>query len=139
MKTDEVINSLPKVLLHDHLDGGLRPKTIIELAEKQKYSDLPSTDLDELTNWFHSAADSKNLVEYLKGFQHTCGVMQTKDALERVAYEMLEDMKNDGVCYVETRFAPVFHTTKGLHMDEVVKAVLKGLERGKKDFGVGYG
>ena len=139
MKTDEVINSLPKVLLHDHLDGGLRPKTIIELAEKQKYSDLPSTDLAELTNWFHSAADSKNLVEYLKGFQHTCGVMQTKDALERVAYEMLEDMKNDGVCYVETRFAPVFHTTKGLHMDEVVKAVLKGLERGKKDFGVGYG
>ena len=139
MKTDEVINSLPKVLLHDHLDGGLRPKTIIELAEKQKYSDLPSTDLAEITNWFHSAADSKNLVEYLKGFQHTCGVMQTKDALERVAYEMLEDMKNDGVCYVETRFAPVFHTTKGLHMDEVVKAVLKGLERGKKDFGVGYG
>lgn len=139
MKTDEVINSLPKVLLHDHLDGGLRPKTIIELAEKQKYSDLPSTDLAELTNWFHSAADSKNLVEYLKGFQHTCGVMQTKDALERVAYEMLEDMKNDGVCYVETRFAPVFHTSKGLHMDEVVKAVLKGLERGKKDFGVGYG
>ena len=139
MKTEELINSLPKVLLHDHLDGGLRPKTIIELAEKQKYKDLPYTDVEELTNWFHSAANSKSLVEYLKGFQHTCGVMQTKEALERVAYEMLEDMKNDGVCYVETRFAPVFHTSKGLHMDDVVKAVLNGLERGKKEFGVGYG
>ena len=139
MKTEELINSLPKVLLHDHLDGGLRPKTIIELAEKQKYKDLPYTDVEELTNWFHSAANSKSLVEYLKGFQHTCGVMQTKEALERVAYEMLEDMKNDGVCYVETRFAPVFHTNKGLHMDDVVKAVLNGLERGKKEFGVGYG
>lgn len=139
MKTEELILSLPKVLLHDHLDGGLRPKTIIELAQKQNYNDLPTTDVDELTKWFHSAADSKNLVEYLKGFQHTCGVMQTKESLARVAYEMLEDMKNDGVCYVETRFAPVYHTNNGLHMDEVVKAVLSGLEKGKKDFGVGYG
>jgi adenosine deaminase len=139
LKTEELIHSLPKVLLHDHLDGGLRTKTIIELAHKQNYNELPTTDVDELTKWFHSAADSKNLVEYLKGFQYTCGVMQTKEALERVAYEMLEDMKNDGVCYVETRFAPVFHTDKGLHMDDVVKAVLSGLEKGKKDFGVGYG
>ncbi len=76
---------------------------------------------------------------YLEGFAHTCGVMQTEAALERVAYEMMEDMHADGVVYVETRFAPVLHTAKGLHWDEVVTAVLKGLERGKEDFGVEYG
>ncbi len=139
MTTETIIKSLPKVLLHDHLDGGLRPATIIELATEYKYKKLPTTDAGELAVWFHRGANKGNLVEFLQGFEHTIAVMQTKDSLKRIAYEMMEDMKNDGVCYVETRFAPVFHTAKGLHMDEVVNAVLEGLEAGKKDFGIGYG
>jgi adenosine deaminase len=130
---------VPKVLLHDHLDGGLRPHTIIELAEEQNYQKLPTSRPDELGDWFHQLAYSGNLVQYLKGFKHTCAVMQSKAALERVAYEMMEDMKNDGVCYVETRFAPVYHVEGDLHLDDAVRAVLIGLERGKKDFGVGFG
>lgn len=139
MTTQEIIKTVPKVLLHDHLDGGLRPETIIELAKDIKYSGLPTNNPVELSEWFHRGANKGNLVEYLQGFEHTCAVMQKKDALIRVAYEMMEDMKKDGVCYVETRFAPVFHTSKVLYMDDVVNAVLEGLEKGKKDFGVGYG
>ncbi|MBX2977071.1 MAG: adenosine deaminase [Ignavibacteriaceae bacterium] len=139
MTTEEIIRSVPKVLLHDHLDGGLRPQTIIDLAKEIKYNSLPTNNPTELAEWFHRGANKGNLVEYLQGFEHTCAVMQTKEALSRVAYEMMEDMKKDGVCYVETRFAPVFHTSKGLYMDDVVNAVLEGLEKGKKDFGVGYG
>lgn len=136
---EEIIRSIPKVLLHDHLDGGLRPQTIIELAQDLKYNKLPTKDEKELAVWFHRGANKGNLVEYLQGFEHTCAVMQTKEALIRVAYEMMEDMAKDGVCYVETRFAPVFHTSKGLYLDDIVNAVLEGLEKGKKDFGVGYG
>ncbi len=139
MTTEQIIQSVPKVLLHDHLDGGLRPQTIIELAKELKYNKLPTKDPDELAMWFHRGANKGNLVEYLQGFEHTCAVMQTKESLQRAAYEMMEDMKNDGVCYVETRFAPVFHTAKGLYNEDVVSAVLEGLEKGKKDFGVGYG
>lgn len=137
--SEKFIRTLPKVLLHDHLDGGLRPETIIELAKDTGYKKLPADDPDELAKWFHRGAKRGSLPLYLEGFAHTCGVMQTEEALERVAYEMMEDMYNDRVVYVETRFAPVFHTDNGLHWDEVVNAVLKGLERGKKDFGVEYG
>jgi adenosine deaminase len=136
---DSIIRSIPKVLLHDHLDGGLRPQTIIELAADIRYNKLPTKDPDELAMWFHQGANKGNLVEFLQGFEHTTAVMQTKEALERVAYEMMEDMKNDGVCYIETRFSPVFHTSKGLYHEDIVTAVLEGLERGKRDFGVGYG
>jgi adenosine deaminase len=139
LTTEQIIRSAPKVLLHDHLDGGLRPQTVIDLAKDLKYNKLPTTDAGELANWFHLGANKGNLVEYLQGFEHTCAVMQTKDALSRVAYEMMEDMRNDGVCYVETRFAPVFCTTKGLYHEDIVNAVLEGLENGKRDFGVGYG
>jgi adenosine deaminase len=137
--TKEIINSVPKVLLHDHLDGGLRPQTIIELADDLNYKKLPTRDEDELAKWFHVGANAGNLVDFLKGFEHTTAVMQTKEGLERVAYEMLEDMKNDGVAYVETRFAPIYHTNKDLYLEDTVSAVLKGLEKGKNDFGVGYG
>jgi adenosine deaminase len=137
--TTEIIKSIPKVLLHDHLDGGLRPQTIIDLAEDLKYKKLPALDADELAAWFHINANKGKLVEYLQGFEHTTAVMQTKEGLEKVAYEMMEDMKNDGVVYVETRFAPVYHINKGLYLEDTVAAVLTGLERGKKDFGVGYG
>ena len=139
MDTERIINEVPKVLLHDHLDGGLRPSTIIELASEIKYNKLPTQDSGELAVWFHSGANKGNLTEYLQGFDHTTAVMQTKESLERVAYEMMEDMKKDGVCYVETRFAPSFHLGKGLYAEDVVKAVLAGLEKGRADFGVGYG
>ncbi len=137
--SEKFIRTLPKVLLHDHLDGGLRPETVIELARDNGYKKLPTDDPGELAQWFHRGAQRGSLPLYLEGFAHTCGVMQTEEALERVAYEMMEDMYNDNVVYVETRFAPVFHTEKGLHWDEVVNAVLKGLERGRRDFGVEYG
>lgn len=139
MKTEEIINSAPKVMLHDHLDGGLRPESIVELAKDYKYKKLPTTDPGELADWFHRGANKGNLVEYLQGFEHTIALMQTKDSLKRIAFEMMEDMANDGVCYVETRFAPVFHTAKGLHYDDVIEAVLEGLELGKEKYGVGYG
>lgn len=139
MNTEQIIRTIPKVLLHDHLDGGLRAQTIIELADELDYKKLPTKDPKKLAEWFHRGANKGNLVEYLQGFEHTTAVMQTREGLERIAYEMLEDMKNDGVVYVETRFAPVYHRAKGLYYEDSVKAVLAGLEKGKKDFGVGYG
>ena len=135
----EFVRSLPKVLLHDHLDGGLRPRSILELARETRYRDLPTEDPEELRLWFHRGARRGSLPQYLEGFAHTTAVMQTPEALERVAYEMMEDMKNDGVVYVETRFSPVFHTQRGMHWDEVVNAVLRGLERGRKEFSIEFG
>lgn len=137
--TKNFLRTVPKVLLHDHLDGGVRPQTVIDLARDQKYTKLPTTDAGELAAWFQRGAQRGSLPLFLEGFEHTSGVMQTEEALERVAYETLEDMKNDGVVYLETRFAPVFHQQKGLHNETIVKAVLRGLERGNKDFGVEYG
>ncbi len=139
MTTEQIVKTIPKVLLHDHLDGGLRAQTIIDLAEELNYDKLPTKNSAELAEWFHRGANKGNLVEYLQGFEHTTAVMQTKEGLERIAYEMMEDMYNDGVVYVETRFAPVYHRMKGLYYEDSVNAVLAGLERGKKDFGVGYG
>lgn len=139
MNTLEIIRKAPKVLLHEHLDGGIRPVTMIELAKEQNYKKLPTDDPEKLQSWIHNDSNRGNLPEYLKGFEHTCALMQTKESLERVAYELLEDMYDDGVCYVETRFAPVFHLSKGLTYDEVIRSVLNGLEKGKRDFKVGYG
>ncbi|MEK7818280.1 MAG: adenosine deaminase [Bacteroidota bacterium] len=135
----DILRKLPKVLLHDHLDGGVRPKTIIELAKAQGYDKLPTTNPKELDLWFQRGAQRGSLPLFLEGFEHTCGVMQTEEALERVAYETVEDMKLDGVVYFETRFAPILHINKGLTLPKVVRAVLKGLEKGKKDFGVEFG
>src|SRR5438046_8428451 len=133
------LRALPKVLLHEHLDGVLRPATIIELARESKYAKLPTEDPQALADWCFQGANTGSLAEYLKGFNHTIAVMQTEEALERAAYEQVEDLKNDGVVYFETRFAPVFHTKKGLTHQRVVSAVLKGLERGRRDFGVPSG
>src|SRR5438445_3134821 len=133
---DQLLESLPKVLLHEHLDGVLRPQTVIELAKDEKYSELPTNDPVALAEWFHQGANKGSLAKYLEGFAHTIAVMQTEAALERVAYEQAEDLSKDGVIYFETRFAPVFHTRKNLTHQQVVSAVLKGLERGRKDFGV---
>jgi len=134
-----VLRRLPKVLLHEHLDGVLRPETVIELARSEGYAELPSENPEELARWFHQGANQGSLPKYLEGFVHTIAVMQSEEALERVAYEQAEDLSNDGVVYFETRFAPVFHTKKGLSHQQVVSAVLKGLARGKKDFGVSSG
>lgn len=134
-----VLKSLPKVLLHEHLDGVLRPETVIELARSAEYNQLPTEDPEELARWFHQGAHQGSLPKYLEGFVHTIAVMQTEEALERVAYEQAEDLSRDGVVYFETRFAPVFHTQRGLTHQQVVSAVLKGLERGRKDFGVSSG
>src|ERR1700683_2071979 len=140
MKLDKrLLKSLPKVLLHEHLDGVLRPKTVIELAREGKYTGLPTEDPQALANWFHRGANQGSLAKYLEGFAQTIAVMQTEEALERVAYEQVEDLSQDGVVYFESRFAPLFHTRKGLTHQQIVSAVLKGLERGRKDFGVRSG
>ena len=140
MKLDkELLQSLPKVLLHEHLDGVLRPQTVIELAKEEEYAELPTTDPQALGQWFHRGANQGSLSKYLEGFSHTIAVMQTEEALERVAYEQAEDLSRDGVVYFETRFAPVFHTQKELTHQQIVTAVLKGLERGRKDFGISSG
>jgi adenosine deaminase len=134
-----VIKSLPKVLLHEHLDGVLRPNTVVELARSEGYKGLPTENPVDLAAWFHQGANQGSLPKYLEGFVHTIAVMQTEEALERVAYEQAEDLSRDGVVYFETRFAPIFHTRKGLTHQQVVAAVLKGLERGRNDFGATSG
>lgn len=123
------LKSLPKVSLHDHLDGGLRPATIIELAEAVGHT-LPSTDPVALGEWFRESADSGSLVRYLETFDHTIAVMQTKEGLARVAKEFVEDLADDGVVYGEVRWAPEQHLQKGLTLDEVVDAVQEGLDAG---------
>jgi adenosine deaminase len=135
----EIVQRAPKVLLHEHLDGGLRPATVLELAERAGYRDLPAQDAGKLGQCFFEGANRKALSLYLEGFRHTIAVMQTAEALERVAYEFMEDMAADHVVYAEVRFAPHFHTSQGLGLDAVMLAVLKGLERGQEDFGVGFG
>jgi adenosine deaminase len=135
----QLLQSLPKVLLHEHLDGVPRPRTVIALASDAGYAELPTADPEALAQWFHRGANQGSLAKYLEGFTHTIAVMQTEEALERVAYEQAEDLSKDGVVYFETRFAPVFHTQKGLTHQQVVAAVLKGLERGRKDFGISSG
>src|SRR3984957_18800293 len=122
----ELLASLPKVLLHEHLDGVLRPQTIIDLARDAKYAGLPTSDPRKLSEWFLRGANQGSLTKYLEGFTHTIAVMQTEDALQRVAYEQAEDLSRDGIVYFETRFAPVFHTQKGLTHQQIVSAVLKG-------------
>jgi adenosine deaminase len=125
----EQVRRAPKVLLHDHLDGGLRPRTVIELARDAGHV-LPTNDPDDLARWFTQGAYRHNLDLYLETFAHTVGVMQTKDALMRVAAECAEDLANDGVVYAEVRFAPELHIEAGLTLDEVVDAVLEGFRLG---------
>ncbi|MEO6201135.1 MAG: adenosine deaminase family protein, partial [Cryobacterium sp.] len=123
------INALPKISLHDHLDGGLRPSTIIELADAAGV-DLPTTDAARLGSWFSKQANSGSLVDYLKTFDVTTAVMQTREGLARVAREFVEDLARDGVIYGEVRWAPEQHLTRGLTLDETVEAVQEGLDAG---------
>jgi len=126
----ERIREAPKVLLHDHLDGGLRPDTIVELADQTGYMGLPTQDPADLTAWMTRGASRRDLVLYLETFAHTVGVMQTADALARVARECAEDLADDGVVYAEVRFAPELHLERGLSLDEVVEAVQEGFRQG---------
>jgi adenosine deaminase len=126
----DTIREAPKALLHDHLDGGLRPSTIIDLAREFGYRDLPTDDPDDLGLWFRRGADRKSLELYLDTFRHTVGVMQHRDAIARVAAECVEDLAADGVVYAEIRFAPELSVERGLTLDEVVGAMLDGLRVG---------
>ncbi len=137
--TRDAVHALPKVLLHEHLDGGLRPETVLELADEIGYSGLPESDPERLSDWFHAGAVRGSLPEYLEGFAHTIAVMQSPNALERVAYEALEDLAAENVVYAELRFAPHFHTAEDLGLDAVMAAVRRGCDRAKEEFGIEYG
>jgi len=133
MKLDlKQITKAPKALLHDHLDGGLRPSTVIDIAGETGYDELPATDVDELATWFRTQSHSGSLERYLEPFSHTVAVMQTADSLHRVAYECVEDLAADSVVYAEIRFAPELHIDRGLYFDEIVDAVLSGFADGEK-------
>ena len=131
--TREELKRAPKALLHDHLDGGLRPQTILELAKEAGYAKLPVTDADSLAQWFADAADSGSLEKYLETFAHTVGVMQSPSAIARVAREAALDLSEDGVVYAEIRFAPELHLAGGMEMRDVVEAVLVGFAQGEAD------
>jgi adenosine deaminase len=130
---DEVLRA-PKVLLHDHLDGGLRPATVLELAHEIGH-DLPAQDAEGLGRWFRDAADSGSLERYLETFDHTVAVMQTSEALARVARECVEDLAADGVVYAEVRWAPEQHLAEGLSLDQTVAAVQAGFDQGQEAAG----
>jgi len=136
MPTLAEIRAVPKVLLHDHLDGGLRPQTVLELAREIGYRDLPGDNVEELTRRLTEGAHRGHLEVYLDAFRHTVAVMQTPDALRRVAAECAEDLAADGVVYAEVRFAPELHTERGLSLDEVVEAVLEGFRIGSSGRGI---
>jgi len=128
----ELVARAPKVLLHDHLDGGLRPQTILDIARESGYDDLPASDAGGLGAWFRDAADSGSLVRYLETFDHTVAVMQTREALVRVASECAQDLAADGVVYAEVRYAPEQHLLGGLSLEQVVEAVQEGFGDGAR-------
>lgn len=130
--TLEQIRRAPKVLLHDHLDGGLRPATVLDIAGQVGYDGLPATDVDALATWFRTRSHSGSLERYLEPFSHTVAVMQTPEALHRVARECVEDLADDAVVYAEVRFAPELHIEGGLSFDEVTEAVLAGFADGER-------
>jgi adenosine deaminase len=129
MLTREDIRSAPKVLLHDHLDGGVRPQTVLEISQEIGHP-LPAEDAESLGTWFQQACDSGSLVRYLETFTHTVAVMQTSDHIRRVARECVEDLAADGVVYAEIRYAPEQHLERGLTLTEVVDAVAAGFADG---------
>lgn len=128
--TLDQIKALPKALLHDHLDGGLRPQTIIEIADEIGYEKLPTKDPEKLAAWFEESCNSGSLVRYLETFDHTIAVMQRREDLVRVARECVIDLARDGVVYAEVRGAPELFTTQGLSIDKVVEATLEGYRQG---------
>jgi len=129
------VKTVPKAVLHDHLDGGLRVETLIELANEQNYQNLPSTSHDVLKKWIQPKPD-KSLAINLGAWEHTIGVMQDEDSIYRVTMEALEDLSNDGVVYAELRFAPLVHTFKGLTTSEIINSVVNGIKDGMEKYDI---
>src|ERR1700728_687179 len=134
--TFEEIRAVPKVLLHDHLDGGLRASTVVDLAQQIGYDRLPSRDVDEVEAWLRRGAHRGHLKYYLDAFQHTVAVMRAREALIGAAEECAEDLAADGVVYAEVRFAPELHVAGGLTLEQVVSAVLEGFRLGSAGRGI---
>jgi adenosine deaminase len=134
MLTRELIGRLPKAELHVHLDGSLRPETMIDLARRQKRQ-VPASEPEALRRYMR-VDDAANLEDYLRRFDFTIPLLQTPDAIERVAYEMVEDAARDNVRYLEVRYCPQLSTREGLTLNQVVEAELRGLGRGEREFGV---
>ena len=130
------MKALPKVLLHDHLDGGLRPETIIEIADEIGYQSLPTTLSSELADWFQAACDSGSLERYLETFNHTIAVMQREQDIFRIAKESVIDLAADGVVYAEVRVAPEHFTKKGLRLEQITEAMLEGYRAGSAETGL---
>ncbi len=126
---------LPKIDLHCHLDGSVRPETIIELAEQQNI-DLPSKDVNVIRDMMIAPETCPNLIEYLKRFDLPLSVMQTKVALERIAFEVYEDAALENVTYMEVRFGPLLHREKGLNIEEIIGSVVSGMQRAEKVHGI---
>ena len=131
--TRELLKQLPKTDLHVHLDGSLRPSTMIELAREYGVL-LPQTEAAGLERYMH-VTDARDLVDYLARFDITISLMQTAESLDRIAYELVEDCAAENLRYIEVRFAPWLNTKGGLSEEEVLDAVLRGLRRGEQDFG----
>ncbi len=129
----EELLKLPKVELHLHLDGSVKPETILELAYKDGIS-LPTQDLEELRKYLSVPEDCKSLGEYLEKFEFPLAVMQTGEGLERISYELCQMLAEENVKYYEVRFAPQLHIRKGLTLDEIVTSVLNGLNKGQDQF-----
>jgi adenosine deaminase len=134
MLTKELIRRLPKAELHVHLDGSVRPRTLLELAQEQGVK-LPADNVKDLARYMH-VTDARNLVDYLARFEVTLSVLQTPDALERCTYELLEDGAAENVQYMEIRYSPILCTRRGMPITEAVEAPLRALKRGEKEFGV---
>ncbi|HEV2150605.1 MAG TPA: adenosine deaminase, partial [Longimicrobiaceae bacterium] len=132
--TRDLLHRLPKAELHVHLDGSLRPETMLELAAEYGKK-MPAQDPDRLRDYMH-VQDARNLVEYLERFEITLSVMQTADALERIAYELAEDLARENVRYAEIRYSPILNSREGLPLTEAVEAPLRGLRQAEEDFGI---
>jgi adenosine deaminase len=136
--TLEFLEKLPKTDLHCHLDGSMRLRTILDLAEQQKVR-LPASDEERLAKLIYPGEECKSLEDYLKAFDVTLTVLQEEEALHRAAFELAEDAARENVRYLEVRYAPVLHTRKGLKLTNIVEAVLSGLREAKRKYGIRYG
>src|SRR3954470_14940551 len=134
----ELIQRLPKTDLHCHLDGSLRLDTVLDLARKQGVK-LPTFDRSELFGLLYAGEHVTSLDDYLRAFDITLSVLQTEEALERVAYELAQDAWKEHVRYIEVRYSPLLHIREGLRPAQVVEAVLRGLRMAKREFGIRYG
>lgn len=136
--TREFIQSIPKADLHCHLDGSLRPETILDIARSEGLS-LPADDREGIREAVHAGKHCEDLVDYLKAFDITCKVLQSEAALRRVAFELAEDAAAENVRYLEVRYAPILHTARGLRLDQIVEAVLDGLQDAEQRYDIKTG